>query len=52
MEALDAAGRRDEAATLAQRFILQNADSPLADRARGFLAGSKAALPRNQPSTP
>jgi hypothetical protein len=40
IEALAAAGRRDEASKLAQRFVLQNPDSSLVDRARGYINSS------------
>jgi len=38
IQALSAAGRADEASALAQRFVAANPNSPLADRARRYLA--------------
>jgi thioredoxin-like negative regulator of GroEL len=49
IEALAAAGRRDEAAGLAQRFVLQNPDSPLVDRARAYV---NSVAPRESSSAP
>ncbi len=37
VEALDAVGRRAEAEALARRFVRENADSPLAERAQSFI---------------
>ncbi|MEJ7730213.1 MAG: tetratricopeptide repeat protein [Polyangiaceae bacterium] len=39
IEALLRAGQRGRAADLARRFVEQNPDSPLADRARALTAG-------------
>jgi hypothetical protein len=38
VEALDAVGRRAEAQALARRFVRENPDSPLAERAQSFIS--------------
>jgi hypothetical protein len=45
VEALDAVGRRAEAQALARRFVRENPDSPLAERAQTF-------IPRTDPVRP
>ncbi|HTV22167.1 MAG TPA: hypothetical protein VMG12_25935 [Polyangiaceae bacterium] len=46
VEALDAVGRRREAETLARRFVRDNPDSPLAERAQSFIHGADPARTR------
>jgi hypothetical protein len=52
MEALSAAGRHDEAAALAERFVADNPNSPLVDRALSFFRRSGEASPRQKSSAP
>jgi hypothetical protein len=53
VEALDALGRRAEASALARRFVAENPDSPLAERAQSFIVDGPApaatAAPRREP---
>ena len=45
VEALDAVGRRPEAEALARRFVHDNPDSPLAERAQRFIDRIEPARP-------
>jgi hypothetical protein len=47
VEALDAVGRRAEAEALARRFVRDNPDSPLAERAQRFIDRAAPAQPAN-----
>jgi hypothetical protein len=47
VEALDAVGRRAEAEALARRFVRDNPDSPLAERAQRFIDRTEPARPAN-----
>jgi hypothetical protein len=47
IEALDAVGRRSEAEALARRFLRDNPDSPLAERAQRFIERTTPAPPAN-----
>jgi hypothetical protein len=47
VEALDAVGRRAEAEALARRFVRDNPDSPLAERAQRFIDRTQPATPAN-----
>jgi len=47
VEALDAVGRRAEAEALARRFVRDNPDSPLAERAQRFIDRTAPARPVN-----
>jgi len=51
LEALDAVGRRSEAEVLARRFVRENPDSPLAERAQRFIdrAGPAQPAPERAP---
>jgi hypothetical protein len=53
VEALDAVGRRAEASALARRFVAENPDSPLAERAQSFIVdGSAPAAKAPRPEPP
>jgi hypothetical protein len=49
VEALEAVGRRVEASALARRFIAENPDSPLAERAQSFIVDGPAPAARTPP---
>ncbi len=50
LDALRALGRHDEAATLAERFIAEQPDSPLSERAQTFLRAATAPKRASPPS--
>jgi hypothetical protein len=52
VEALDAVGRRAEAEALARRFVRDNPDSPLAERAQSFIDETDPARPGAESSRP
>ena len=52
IEALSAVGRGTEATALARRFIAENANSPLVDRARSLLLQAEKNSPHSEPAAP
>jgi hypothetical protein len=49
VEALEAVGRRAEASALARRFIAENPDSPLAERAQSFIVDGPTPAAKTPP---
>jgi hypothetical protein len=50
IQALAAAGRRNDARALAERFVAENPGSPLVDRARSFMTPAEPIPPTERPS--